>query len=240
MRAFHHLSMLAFATGIAAIVGTFSFNNALAEPSSPAGVSSTVAPMVTPLADIGRGTSLDTLKVLPSAFDTAALKIAIVPVHVEYSKQKHDPQPYYRETDFQLNERDVALLQQTVAEAFTKAWFEKRHWQLVTDPATADIRLVIEFKELWLAAPLNESIHVAKTYTEESARFTLAGRIERTSDQQHLTEFSDKRRLRQLGMQPNRFERFSAVTFWRDMRRELDTVAGQLNRHVPAGTSLGT
>jgi len=182
--------------------------------------------------------ALDSLKVQPAAFsDGKALKVAIAPLHIDYPKKRRDLPPYYRDSDFQLTPRDIELLQKTITETFTTSWFAKRHWQLVTDPAAADIRLVVELKDFWLVAPLKENILVHQTFTEESVRFTLAGRIERASDGQHLIEFSDKRKVRQLGTPPGRFERFTVVTFWRDIRIELASFASQLNRLLPSGNS---
>jgi len=180
--------------------------------------------------------SLDSLSVNPGAFDDSkALKIAIAPLHIEYPKQRRNSQPYYRDSDFQLTPRDIDLLQKTIVETFTASWFEKRHWQLVNDSAAADAWLIVDIKDFWLAAPLNESIQVHKTFTEESARFTLTGRIERSGDGQHLIEFSDKRKVRPLGTPVGRMERFTAVTFWRDIRLELNTFASQLDRLLPSG-----
>lgn len=176
---------------------------------------------------------LDTVRVLPDAFGASRpLKIAVMPLQVEYPKRRRDLQPYYRESDFQLSTKDVERLQKTLSQAFADTWFKQQQWQLVTDPATADLKLFVHFKEFWLAAPLKEDINVSRTYTEESARFTLSGRIERAGDQQRIVEFSDKRRLRQLGGPRGRMDRFNVVTFWRDMRLDLDNIARQLERSV--------
>jgi len=161
------------------------------------------------------------------------LTVVVAPLHIEYPKKRRDLRPYYRNSDFQLSPRDIELLQKTIADTFTASWFKKRHWQLVTDPASADIRLNIDLKDFWLVAPLRENIAVYRTFAEESARFTLSGHVERVSDGQRLIEFSDKRKVRQLGTQPGRFERFTTITFWRDMRLELGSFASQLNHLVP-------
>lgn len=180
--------------------------------------------------------SFDTLRVMPDAISRGKpLKIAVMPLKITYAKQRHDSQPYYNEADYKLSDRDIGQLQKAVVDAFTGEWFVKQQWQLVTDPAAADIRLTVEFRDFWLAAPLKESIHVHKTFTEESARFTLAGNIERTSDQQHLVEFSDRRKVRPPGIPPGRLDRFNTVTFWRDMRREMDFFAGRLHSAIGSG-----
>lgn len=181
---------------------------------------------------------LDTVRVLPAALDDGRpLKIAVMPLLIEYPKRRRDLPPYYRESDFQLSPRDVELLHKTLSEAFADTWFKQQKWLLVTDAATADLKLVVEFKEFWLAAPLKEDITVSRTFTEESARFTMLGRIERASDKQHIVEFSDKRKLRQLGGPRGRMDRFTVVTFWRDMRLDLDNIARQLQRSVPGKNS---
>jgi hypothetical protein len=179
--------------------------------------------------------AFDSLRVLPASLDQGkSLKIAIVPLHISYAKRR-DTQPYYRDSDFQLSQRDVELLQKTLSETFTNTWFKQQQWEVVTDPATADLKLTVDFKEFWLAAPLKENITVSKTYAEESARFTLSGRIERVSDQQPVVEFSDRRKVKPLGAPPGKVDRFNAVTFWRDMRREMDTAARQLNAAIVSG-----
>lgn len=181
--------------------------------------------------------TIDELRAQPFAIGAPGqpLKIAVMPISISYAKRRHDSQPYYRDSDFQLSEKEVVLLQKAAADAFAKTWFGPQHWQLVSDPAQADAHLLLEFKDFWLAAPLKESIHVAKTYAEESARFTLHGRVERASNHEHLAEFRDRRRLKQTGMQPSRVDRFNAITFWRDMRRDLESMASQLSRLVPSG-----
>lgn len=175
---------------------------------------------------------LDQLQVTPDGLPGTPLQVAVI-VNVSYSTRKHEPQPYYREADFQLTPEDLDQLRKTAGAAFGKTLFEPRGWQLATDPARADAQLVLELDEFWLAAPLRESIHVSKTYTEESARFTLKGRLEQQG--RPLFDFNDKRRLRQLGMPPSRVQRFNVVTFWRDMRLDLERVAGALQSKLPAG-----
>lgn len=177
---------------------------------------------------------LDTVRVLPAAFsESRPLNIAVMPLQIEYPKRRRDMQPYYRESDFQLSPKDVEQLHKTLSQAFADSWFKQHKWQLVTDPATADLKLFVDFKEFWLAAPLKEDINVSRTYTEQSARFTMAGRIERAGDRQAIVEFSDKRKLRQLGGPRGRMDRFNVVTFWRDVRLDLENVARQLDRAVP-------
>lgn len=198
-------------------------------PTSPA----TTSTAASGLTDIK--SAFDSLRVLPAWPDPAKpLKIALAPLHISYAKRR-DTQPYYRDSDFQLSQRDIDLLQKTLSETFANTWFKQQQWQVVTDPAAADLKLRIDFKEFWLAAPLKENITVSKTYAEESARFTLSGRIERVSDQQAVVEFSDRRKVKPLAAPPGKVDRFTAVTFWRDMRRELDTAARQLNGAILAG-----
>lgn len=117
--------------------------------------------------------------------------------------------------------------------------FEPRGWRLATDPAKADAQLVLEFTDFWLSAPLHESIQVSKTFTEESARFTLKGTLalkEKTKQQsQALLSFSDKRRLHPLGVPLGRVERFTSLTFWRDVSLDLGRVASLIQLRLPAG-----
>jgi hypothetical protein len=200
---------------------------------SAAPATASVTPAAAGLTDVK--STFDSLKVLPDSLEQGQpLKIIIMPLHIDYAKRR-DTQPYYRDSDFQLSTRDTELLQKALADTFTESWFSQRQWQLVTDPAAADLKLSVDFKQFWLAAPLQENITVSRTYAQDSARFTLSGRLQRISDQQPVLEFSDKRKVKPLGAPPGKMDRFNAVTFWRDMRREMDIIAHQLNRAIPSG-----
>jgi len=181
---------------------------------------------------------LDNLQVTSSGLPAQPLQIAVT-VTVSYAKQNRNPPPYYKESDFQLAPKDLEQLKKTASAAFAKELFEPRGWRLATDPAKADAQLVLEFTDFWLPAPLRESIQVSKTFTEESARFTLKGTLalkDKTAQQeQTVLGFSDKRRLHQLGVPPNRVERFTMITFWRDVNLDLGRVASLIQRQLPGG-----
>ncbi|WP_231758408.1 hypothetical protein [Microbulbifer elongatus] len=171
---------------------------------------------------IPRETGLDSVSAA-YAFDMSGAKVYLEPVGVEYSKRFPTASSPLRAKDYEFRDKDLVKLQEVMGETLSERFLAPRQSQLVTDKAEADYVMQLDLSRFALGAPLDPQPWLWRVYTDQSAYGTLSGELT-DLEGNPVMRFSDRRDIGEnfgsLGP-GGRFERFTSVTFWRDMKIDL-------------------
>lgn len=180
-----------------------------------------------------RKTGLDSVSAV-FAFDLSGAKVYLEPVGVEYTKRFPSAGSSLRAEDYELREKDLTKLQALMGETLSERFLAPRRSELVADKAEADYVMQLDLSRFALGAPLDPQPWVWRVYTDQSAYGTLSGELKDSSGNP-VMRFSDRRDIGEnfgnLGP-AGRFERFTSVTFWRDMRVDMRRAFASLDKSL--------
>lgn len=180
-----------------------------------------------------RKTGLDSVSAA-YAFDLSGAKVYLEPVAVEYNKRYPRIGSPLRAKDYELDEKDVAKLQEVMGETLSERFLSPRRSELVADRSQADYVMKLDLSRFSLGAPLDPQPFLWRVYTDQSAYGTLSGEL-KDSNGNPVMRFSDRRDIGENfgGVGPaGRFERFTSVTFWRDMKIDLRRAFASLDESL--------
>lgn len=180
-----------------------------------------------------RKTGLDSVSAA-YAFDLSGAKVYLEPVAVEYNKRYPRIGSPLRAKDYELDEKDVAKLQEVMGETLSERFLSPRRSELVADRSQADYVMKLDLSRFSLGAPLDPQPFLWRVYTDQSAYGTLSGELQ-DSNGNPVMRFSDRRDIGENfgGVGPaGRFERFTSVTFWRDMKIDLRRAFASLDESL--------
>lgn len=180
-----------------------------------------------------RKTGLDSVSAA-YAFDLSGAKVYLEPVAVEYNKRYPRIDSPLRAKDYELDEKDVAKLQEVMGETLSERFLSPRRSELVADRSQADYVMKLDLSRFSLGAPLDPQPFLWRVYTDQSAYGTLSGELQ-DSNGNPVMRFSDRRDIGENfgGVGPaGRFERFTSVTFWRDMKIDLRRAFASLDESL--------
>ncbi|MFV8781272.1 hypothetical protein ACNKU7_02510 [Microbulbifer sp. SA54] len=180
-----------------------------------------------------RKTGLDSVSAA-YAFDLGGAKVFLEPVNIEYRKRYHSIGSPLRDKDYELEDKDLARLQELMGETLAEAFLAPRRSELVENRADADYVLQLDLKRFALAAPLDPSAWITRVYADNSADGTLVGEL-KDSEGNPVMRFSDRREIGDnLGAfgTMNRYERFNRVTFWSDMKIDMRRAFSSLDKSL--------
>ncbi|WP_066961249.1 hypothetical protein [Microbulbifer sp. Q7] len=168
------------------------------------------------------------------AFDLSGAKVYLEPVGVEYTKRFPRAGSPLRAKDYELRDKDMVRLQEVMGEAVSERFLAPRRSELVADRAEADYVFQLDLSHFSLGAPLEPQAYLWRVYTDQSAYGTLSGEL-KDSNGNPVMRFSDRRDIGEnfgnLGP-GGRFERFTSVTFWRDMKVDLRRAFASLDESL--------
>ena len=180
-----------------------------------------------------RKTGLDSVSAA-YAFDLSGAKVYLEPVGVEYTKRFPGAGSSLRAEDYEFRDKDLVKLQEVMGETLSERFLAPRQSQLVTDKAEADYVMQLDLSRFALGAPLEPQPWLWRVYTDQSAYGTLSGEL-KDSNGNAVMRFSDRRDIGEnfgnLGP-GGRFERFTSVTFWRDMKVDMRRAFASLDESL--------
>ena len=180
-----------------------------------------------------RKTGLDSVSAA-FAFDLSGAKVYLEPVGVEYTKRFPSAGSPLRAEDYEFRDKDIVKLQEVMGETLSERFLAPRQSQLVADKADADYVMQLDLSRFALGAPLDPQPWLWRVYTDQSAYGTLSGEL-KDSNGNPVMRFSDRRDIGEnfgsLGP-GGRFERFTSVTFWRDMKIDLRRAFASLDESL--------
>jgi len=180
-----------------------------------------------------RKTGLDSVSAA-YAFDLSGAKVYLEPVGVEYTKRFPRVGSPLRAEDYELREKDMQRLQEVMGETLSERFLAPRRSELVADRAEADYVMQLDLSRFSLGAPLDPQPWLWRVYTDQSAYGTLSGELQ-DRDGNAVMRFSDRRDIGEnfgsLGP-AGRFERFTSVTFWRDMKVDMRRAFASLDESL--------
>lgn len=181
-----------------------------------------------------RASGLDSVSAV-FAFDLSGAAVYVAPVEVDYRKRFPSAIGSLHVRDYELDSRDRERLNKLMAETFGEKFLAPRNSHLVANRSQADYVLQLRLEDFALAAPLDPTATwVWRVYTDQSAYGVLAGTLyDRKGNA--LMRFSDRRDIGEnygalSGAQ--RFEHFTSVTFWTDMKVDLRRAFASLDRSL--------
>jgi len=167
------------------------------------------------------------------AFDLSGASVYVAPVQVDYRKRFSAPGSL-RARDYELDAKDRQKLDALMAQTFSEKFLAPRNSHLAENPANADYRLQLSLENFSLAAPLEPTAWLWRVYTEQSAYGVLSGTLyDRNGNV--VMRFRDRRDIGdQYGALsgPGRFERFTSVTFWADMKVDMRRAFASLDKSL--------
>ncbi|MFC6633251.1 hypothetical protein [Microbulbifer taiwanensis] len=167
------------------------------------------------------------------AFDLSGASVYVAPVQIDYTKRFSAPATL-RARDYELDQKDRQKLDEVMAQTFSEKFLAPRGSQLAASPANADYTMKLSLENFSLAAPLEPSGWLWRVYTEQSAYGVLVGTLyDRNGNA--VMRFRDRRDFGDTFgtlSGPGRFERFTSVTFWADMRVDLRRAFSSLDRSL--------
>lgn len=182
---------------------------------------------------VPRKTGLDNVSAA-FAFDLSGAKVYLEPVGVAYNKRYPRPGSPLRAKDYELDEKDIVKLQELMGQTLSERFLAPRQSELVADRAEADYVMQLDLSRFSLGAPLDPQPWLWRVYTDQSAYGTLSGEL-KDSDGNPVMRFSDRRDIGEnfgnLGP-AGRYERFTSVTFWRDMKIDLRRAFASLDESL--------
>ena len=180
-----------------------------------------------------RSTGLDRVSAV-YAFDLSGAKVYLEPVGVAYSKHSRNVGSPLRAEDYELRDKDIAKLQEVMGETFSERFLSPRRSALVPDKSEADYVMQLDLSRFSLGAPLDPQPWLWRVYTDQSAYGVLSGEL-KDRNGNAVMRFSDRRDIGEnfgnLGPS-GRFERFTSVTFWRDMKVDLRRAFASLDESL--------
>ena len=168
------------------------------------------------------------------AFDLSGARVYLEPLGIEYNRRFSDIGSPFRAEDYELKEKDVAKLQELMGRTLGERFLAPRNSELVTDPADADYTMQLDLRRFSIGAPLDSSTSMMlRVYTDRSAWGTLTGEL-RDSQGNPVMRFSDRRDVGDNfgAFGPTRFDQFNRVTFWHDMRIDLNRAFSSLDKSL--------
>ncbi|MCK7596371.1 hypothetical protein M0G74_03690 [Microbulbifer sp. CAU 1566] len=193
----------------------------------------TVTPQDTEDGLLPRQTGLDSVSAA-YAFDLSGAKVYLEPVNVAYSRRFPGAGSPLRAKDYELDQKDIARLQDLMGQTLTERFLAPRQSVLVSDKAQADYVLQLDLSSFSLGAPLDPQPWLWRVYTDQSAYGVLSGELQ-DSNGNAVMRFSDRRDIGENfgSLGPNgRFERFTSVTFWTDMKTDMRRAFASLDKSL--------
>lgn len=182
---------------------------------------------------VPRKTGLDSVSAA-YAFDMSGAKVYLEPVNIEYRKRYRSVGSPLRDKDYELDDKDMARLQELMGQTVSERFLSPRQSELVANKADADYVLRLDLKRFALGAPLDPSPWIWRVYTDQSAYGTLAGEL-KDSTGNTVMRFSDRRDIGDnfgnLGT-VGRYEHFTSVTFWADMKVDMRRAFASLDKSL--------
>ncbi|WP_226668082.1 hypothetical protein [Microbulbifer aggregans] len=182
---------------------------------------------------VPRKTGLDSVSAA-YAFDMSGAKVYLEPINVEYRKRYRSVGSPLRDKDYELDDKDMVKLQELMGTTLSERFLTPRHSELVANKADADYVMQLDLKRFALGAPLDPSPWIWRVYTDQSAYGTLAGELKDSSGNP-IMRFSDRRDIGEnfgsLGT-VGRYERFTSVTFWADMKVDMRRAFTSLDKSL--------
>lgn len=182
---------------------------------------------------VPRKTGLDSVSAA-YAFDMSGAKVYLEPVGIAYTKRFGRPGSPLRAKDYELDEKDLVKLQELMGQTLTERFLAPRNSQLVATKAEADYVMKLDLSRFALGAPLESTPWLWRVYTDQSAYGVLSGEL-RDRDGNAVMRFSDRRDIGENfgNLGPNgRFERFTSVTFWTDMKVDMRRAFASLDKSL--------
>ncbi|WGL16007.1 hypothetical protein PVT68_14675 [Microbulbifer bruguierae] len=168
------------------------------------------------------------------AFDLSGARVYLEPVTVAYRKRSLDLGSPLRAEDYELDEKDMARLQELMGEVLSERFLTPRQSELVADKAEADYVMQLDLSRFSLGAPLDPQPWMWRVYTDQSAYGVLSGEL-LDRDGNAVMRFSDRRDIGEnfgsLGP-GGRFERFTSITFWNDMKVDMRRAFASLDKSL--------
>ena len=182
---------------------------------------------------VPRDTGLDSVSAA-YAFDMSGAKVYLEPVQVAYSKRTGRAGSPLRARDYELDERDLEKLQELMGQTLSERFLTPRNSELVANKAEADYVMRLDLSRFSLGAPLEPTPWLWRAYTNQSAYGVLSGELQ-DHDGNAVMRFSDRRDIGENfgNLGPNgRFERFTSVTFWSDMKIDMRRAFSSLDKSL--------
>ncbi|WP_295800647.1 hypothetical protein [uncultured Microbulbifer sp.] len=182
---------------------------------------------------VPRQTGLDSVSAA-YAFDMSGAKVYLEPVQVEYTKRFGRAGSPLRAKDYELDDRDLDKLQELMGQTLSERFLMPRNSQLVANRAEADYVMQLDLSRFSLGAPLDPTPWLWRVYTDQSAYGVLSGEL-KDRDGNAVMRFSDRRDIGENfgNLGPNgRFERFTSVTFWSDMKVDMRRAFASLDKSL--------
>lgn len=168
------------------------------------------------------------------AFDLSGASVYVAPVEIDYTKRFGTGPGHLRTRDYELDAKDRARLRNVMAEAFASRFLTPRNSHLAADRSQADYVLQLGLDNFSLAAPLEPTAWLWRVYTDQSAYGVLTGTLyDRNGNA--VMRFRDRRDIGDNFGGPiggARFERFTSVTFWSDMRVDSRRAFASLDKSL--------
>jgi hypothetical protein len=145
---------------------------------------------------------------------------------VHYAKALRGDRRHRKPEDFQLIEREIQVLRKQLVTAIQAAWGDTPGWTVVDEPGPDTLVLQPLLSDFFLYAPIRDDYPgSSRTFARESSRFVLDARL-LAPDGELLLESRDQRVTGDRGSRP--LTPFSSVVYWRDVHREFQRWARQL------------